>query len=286
MVSISEFFRTDLNAELRNVRWSWGAIDHSSGNVFLRVWSDQFLYRNGSQYVLVLGDWKSNRQGFKEREIHLEAISQGSRGYGVVCVAVDEGSRNRKIKYYDPDNLLVFDSLESFENKWYAKVRQRIPTRLLKMASTPGDVASDLLNAVTDTGVTATQAERLAQARVGQGKFRADLLRAWANQCAVTGSQVLEAIRASHIKPWKYSNDNERLDSSNGLPLIANLDALFDAGLISFSDNGQMLISNELAKRELTLLGVAKKKLRKAPSARMKKYLEFHRQEIFKGSFE
>ena len=37
---------------------------------------------------------------------------------------------------------------------------------------------------------------------------------------------------ASHIKPWRVSNNNERLDVYNGLLLLPNLDKLFDKGYI------------------------------------------------------
>ena len=37
--------------------------------------------------------------------------------------------------------------------------------------------------------------------------------------------------------------NSEKLDSADGLPLIANLDALFDSGLMTFSDDGALLVS-------------------------------------------
>lgn len=70
------------------------------------------------------------------------------------------------------------------------------------------------------------------------------------NSCAVSGSTVLDAIRASHNKPWRNANDNERLDPFNGLPLIASFDALFDVGLIAFDENGCLLVSSRLPESE------------------------------------
>ena len=65
------------------------------------------------------------------------------------------------------------------------------------------------------------------------GKVPSDVqvLKIWGNRCCVTGSTTLDAIRASHIKPWRRSSNQERLDPYNGLPLVATLDALFDAGM-------------------------------------------------------
>ena len=67
--------------------------------------------------------------------------------------------------------------------------------------------------------------------RVGQQRFRREVLRVNGNKCAITGSALL--IRASHIKPWRVASDRERLDPHNGLALSPVYDAAFDLGLIS-----------------------------------------------------
>lgn len=51
---------------------------------------------------------------------------------------------------------------------------------------------------------------------------------------------------ASHIKPWRDSNNQERLDKFNGLLLLANLDKAFDLGFILFTDTGLVMISSQL----------------------------------------
>lgn len=124
--------------------------------------------------------------------------------------------------------------------------------------------------------IKATEKKLLIDARVGQGGFRKDVLKEWENRCAVTGSTTLEAIRASHIQPWRDSNDNERLDKYNGLPLIASLDALFDVGLISFDPLGRV-IAAKLNDTERRLFGLSEMKLRKRPNAKTSAYLARHR---------
>lgn len=123
---------------------------------------------------------------------------------------------------------------------------------------------------------TATTTKRLIYARLGQGKFRLDLERIWSGRCAVTGCQIKAALRASHIKPWATSTDDERLDGNNGFLLVATLDALFDQFFISFSEVGDMLISKHLPKDELLMLGVHGR-LRKALNSRQLNYLLEHR---------
>ncbi|EKN5979336.1 HNH endonuclease [Yersinia enterocolitica] len=89
-----------------------------------------------------------------------------------------------------------------------------------------------------------TTAERLIQARVGQGLFRQNVLALYP-QCPVTGVSMPELLRASHIKPWRDSSDEERLDPYNGLMLAPHVDVLFDKGYISFTDEGRMLIKSD-----------------------------------------
>ena len=81
-----------------------------------------------------------------------------------------------------------------------------------------------------------TEREVLAKARVGQGRFRADLVAAWrkGEVCALTGLAIPEMLIASHIKPWRDSTNEERLDPMNGLLLVAHADKLFDRHLMSF----------------------------------------------------
>lgn len=102
-----------------------------------------------------------------------------------------------------------------------------------------------------------TEAERLVIQRVGQDLFRDALMNYWGGRCAVTGVAEPRLLRASHIKPWaRCESDAERLDAYNGLLLAAHLDAAFDAGLISFKDDGAILIADRFAKEDCDALGI------------------------------
>jgi hypothetical protein len=83
-----------------------------------------------------------------------------------------------------------------------------------------------------------TERDTLAKARIGQGRFKADVISKWGlgEVCAVTGVAVPEMLVASHIKPWRDSTNLERLDPMNGLLLVAHLDKLFDRTLLSFGE--------------------------------------------------
>ncbi len=75
------------------------------------------------------------------------------------------------------------------------------------------------------------------KSRVGQGDFRKSLIEKYDGKCVVTGIDLTKLLIASHIKPWRISDNKERLSSENGLLLSANLDKLFDSGLITFMND-------------------------------------------------
>ena len=125
---------------------------------------------------------------------------------------------------------------------------------------------------------TETTRRALIAARVGQGKFRTKLMLKYGRKCAVTGVSVPGLLRASHIKPWSKSSNEERLSADNGLLLVANLDAAFDAKLISFGDEGAMLFHRRLGSEPHSILGIKKgSKLTRPPSSAQRKYLKYHR---------
>ena len=107
------------------------------------------------------------------------------------------------------------------------------------------DVNADVRGVLSDKKLTETEKTILVNTRMGQGQFRSKLVDMWGG-CAVTGYRNTQLLVASHIKPWRNSNNEERLDKFNGLLLVANLDKAFDLGFISFDDGGKVMISKYL----------------------------------------
>ena len=128
-----------------------------------------------------------------------------------------------------------------------------------------------------------TEAERLAVQRVGQSLFRNALIDYWEGRCAITGFDIVPLLRASHIKPWaKCANDHERLDVYNGFLLAPQLDAMFDDGWCTFTEDGRMVLSPQLGTGHLRTLGVpGEMKLSWIAEEHMS-YLAFHRNTIFR----
>ena len=81
---------------------------------------------------------------------------------------------------------------------------------------------------------------------------------------------------ASHIKPFIKSSENEAYDPQNGILLSQNMDGLFDKGYISFTDNGTIIVSNEL---DSELKNYLSKYSLETPFLNeiRREYLDFHR---------
>lgn len=121
----------------------------------------------------------------------------------------------------------------------------------------------------------------VSESRVGQQKFKQDLLKYW-KTCAVTDCSLISVLKASHIKSWTESTPVEKLDPFNGLLLSPNLDCLFDSGLISFDKDGVIMISSMLKASDSTSLGVSGVMTLRKKNGAHEKYLEYHRNSTFK----
>lgn len=89
------------------------------------------------------------------------------------------------------------------------------------------------------------EAIRETKARIGQQAFRNWILSIYNGKCCVTGLDLPELLRASHIVAWAEDKDN-RMNPANGLCLSATYDAAFDKHLITFDDNYRMVLSKTL----------------------------------------
>lgn len=161
------------------------------------------------------------------------------------------------------------------------------------MAHLPADAGMYLLEAVNQLArceeafissgapdsakISATTREALVMSRIGQGKFRADVIKRWGGQCALTGLQNVNLMVASHINAWALSNNAERLDVENGLLLAPHIDRLFDQGLISFSETGALQVSPLLSSKDGVIFGLDRFTQIQSLSKGNLFYLERHR---------
>ena len=141
------------------------------------------------------------------------------------------------------------------------------------------DEHEEKIKARTDIDVTTK--DQLIKSRRGQGRFKANV-GCNETRCRVTGVTDPRHLRASHIKPWRDSTDDEKLSGYNGLLLAPHVDHLFDRGLISFSDNGDLLISVELDRSILTKWSISEAINVGLFSVHQAAFLEYHRCSVFK----
>lgn len=118
------------------------------------------------------------------------------------------------------------------------------------------------ISEIYDVNVGVTEREATVFTRVGQDKFRKNVISVWQNgeRCAVKLIDIKEVLIASHIIPWsECKSDKERLDGANGILLCSHIDKLFDSYLITFvkfSDRYVMVMSPRLDIKMILKLGI------------------------------
>lgn len=211
-------------------------------------------------------------------------------------VLVGMGSSIYQVRFQTSSSSLLPELRRNFAttqvaDTFLAATDAELATLLRRAASLsralPSQAARDFQCAVDaelaqlPAGIVGTEVERMVRQRVGQNKFRDAMMDYWCGACAVTGVSIPEVLRASHTKPWaECSTDTERLDVFNGFLLSANLDALFDRFLISFDDQGVLIIAPALTGIDLHPLGILPEMKLRWVDALHKPYLALHRSRL------
>lgn len=94
--------------------------------------------------------------------------------------------------------------------------------------------------------LVAGNSERVATSRKdrkGQSLFRLAVLAGYGHRCCITGESIGELLEAAHIQPYVDERSNH---VQNGLCLRVDLHRLFDAGLISISEEDTVEVSGRL----------------------------------------
>ena len=140
-----------------------------------------------------------------------------------------------------------------------------------------------IVSSWNELSVGETEATAEIRRRIGQERYRKDLFDLWNGACAITGVDIPDLLVASHIVPWSDADDQDRLDPYNGFVFEARIDKLFDRHLISFADDGLMLISSSVSEENRRRLGIHNgMKLRRIYPENLP-FIRLHRQEFAKG---
>jgi hypothetical protein len=138
----------------------------------------------------------------------------------------------------------------------------------------------------SDTNLNETTRKQLILARVGHGKYREGLFASCGAICPFTGIKDERLLVASHAKPWSMSSNSERVDPQNGFVLSPLFDKLFDRGLMTFKDDGEVILSGSLTPIMIGDLEIPEFTDLPLPifgqeNLSRRRFLDFHRRNIF-----
>lgn len=166
------------------------------------------------------------------------------------------GLKMANLAHYDPElvarnvkgmsnaSKLDKEIVEEFNGDWEELIYQ---AQLILSKYKRTDIETLNPDLYIDNLPEGVDVEKEIKVRVGQSFFRLSVLAAYGNSCCITGMRKPELLIASHIKPWKDSNEKtERTNPSNGLCLNALHDRAFDKGLITLDKNYHIVISKRL----------------------------------------
>ena len=127
--TITEMFSC-LGVRLHNPRWSWGGFA-KNGDLYLRVWTDQFKKFYGKQFVRLTDHGNTqDKNGYNERLRHVKSIKPGVAAFCILCDPVNPNSKPREIHNFDRRYLLIGGKLHPDKQGDYwleDKGRQKIP---------------------------------------------------------------------------------------------------------------------------------------------------------------
>lgn len=167
-----------------------------------------------------------------------------------------------------PEIVQAIDELDEFR-QWHIKKQNKEKMKSLV------ELTKTLEQNFNKSSLAITEKEAIVKTRIGQSYFR-DFLLQRDKKCCICGLHHSALLIASHIKPWKDSNHEERLDMNNGLLLCSIHDSLFDKHLISFDKNGKILISHKLSLNDKKILNL-NDNISLNMNTDMKKYMSVHR---------
>lgn len=193
---------------------------------------------------------------------------------------------------YSPINRATGDGLQGV---YLAEISQKMADMLILLSRSDlaqllrdlDDPDADLEEQLAEEEIRMRQIEgdlekiQIVKARRGQGVFRANV-RLYEQECRVTHVDSMRHLRASHIKPWKDSDDAEKINGANGLLLAPHVDHLFDRGYLSFSGKGDVLVSPKLNPEILDRWSISLPMNVGSFKAEQLEFLEFHRDVVLK----
>lgn len=230
-----------------------------------------FVTRNKQKTLTQYNDY------LDENMLHWEGEEKHSSDKRIIDASISGDQIHLFYREYHHSPFIYFGQIELKE--YWPHINR--PSRFMFYLKHRPDIFDDIKTSLDELrNLKATEQDALVKSRIGQGVFRYKLVEMW-HGCSVTGLSNMSLLRASHIKPWRYSTNYERLDPMNGLLLIPVLDHLFDKGYVTFEDSGMISLSQKLSGTDVAILRLDRSwQLRNTPND-LKRYLNYHRSEVF-----
>lgn len=259
----------------------------------IEYWNPSFPYEGSKKFREIWVERKTLISNLADEEIWFFVDEQsqlvGPRGYInnedddqnyllLRTLALPNTSQLKIVKIEESDGLVFeFRLMPDFDGYTRRPIEDEIQT-LIEIEAIRTGIRNES---------PATTSERIVQVRVGQQKFKREVLKDCKNTCPFTYVTDSGLLIGSHIKPWRSSNDHERLDPKNGLVFTPTYDRLFDNGLISFTDSQNLMISPLLGRETSTKLHIGQNMEIDIPilgpsNKRRREYLEYHREFTFR----
>lgn len=190
---------------------------------------------------------------------------------------IDEILRQENLKRQSRTVYASKKSLSDFRaglNKFLAFINSDYHKRIAD------SIVSEIKAVEKDKSIKVTEKDSIVKSRIGQGIFRKGLIDYW-HGCAISQCPLTWLLIASHIKPWRDADNQERLDTYNGLLLLPNYDKLFDLGYISFNQKGKIMYSRLLDKFDRETIGLTNDLHLVKFEEQHLKYLKYHNENCF-----
>lgn len=186
-------------------------------------------------------------------------------------IEIENIARNGRSFYSKEKDISNF---KSALNKYLKYIKKDYNTKIYL------EIENEVAEIKGSKEISITEKQNLTLSRVGQGKFRKELVEYWSG-CSITRLDKVNLLIASHIKPWRKSNNFERLDVFNGLLLLPNYDRLFDKGYINFDEKGKIRISKYLGEDDQVIFNINPEVKLVNIDKRHQEYLQYHAENCF-----
>lgn len=255
--------------------------------VFKRIYFIEMIKRNHAK-LLADCDYGENMQDIKltySDAIEMVMIDNG--GFASLKYIYDNIEKYRKKTGLTPDNTIQERVQRDLRFTRIAKGVYAL-TDFINQLENNNEKYIEIANSeVLIKTINKKETEKIVsqKIRIGQSDFRQALLKSL-KKCPITQLNEKRLLIASHIKPWVYCDSNERLDINNGFLLSPLFDKLFDksVGLITFTAQKEILISNKLTNDNIQRLGIIHRQIiNDLPISGREEFLEYHRKYIFQG---